>query len=105
MRARRVKSLLANPDLSERVVAGATLIEPARETFYGGGDEGYNDYPSLEAERLLAELAERVAHEGASAMPDVEPLGATTPLVQWPLAWAVDRLRADLSAAAKQPSA
>ena len=43
---------LANPDLPERLLAGSALNEPDRATFYGGGAEGYTDYPFLgEADR------------------------------------------------------
>ncbi|HVH94131.1 MAG TPA: alkene reductase [Nocardioidaceae bacterium] len=38
---------LANPDLPERWCTGAELNEPNPDTFYGGGAEGYTDYPSL----------------------------------------------------------
>ncbi|AKU14891.1 alkene reductase [Luteipulveratus mongoliensis] len=38
---------LANPDLPERLRSGADLNEPDPATFYGGGDEGYVDYPTL----------------------------------------------------------
>ena len=38
---------LANPDLPQRWRTGATLNEPDPATFYGGGAEGYTDYPSL----------------------------------------------------------
>ena len=38
---------LANPDLPERWQRGAKLNEPDPDTFYGGGAEGYVDYPSL----------------------------------------------------------
>ncbi|MCW2738480.1 alkene reductase [Nocardioides sp.] len=40
---------LANPDLAERWRQGAELNEPDQATFYGGGAEGYTDYPTLEA--------------------------------------------------------
>lgn len=36
---------IANPDLVERVREGAPLAEPDKATFYGGGAEGYTDYP------------------------------------------------------------
>ncbi len=36
---------LANPDLPERWATGAELNEPDSDTFYGGGAEGYTDYP------------------------------------------------------------
>lgn len=41
-------SALANPDLPRRLRAGAELNQPDRETYYGGGDHGYIDYPSLD---------------------------------------------------------
>ena len=39
---------LANPDLPERIAAGGPYNEPDEDTFYGGGAEGYTDYPTLE---------------------------------------------------------
>nr|WP_246299441.1 alkene reductase [Nocardioides panaciterrulae] len=39
---------LANPDLPRRWETGAELNEPNPDTFYGGGAEGYTDYPFLE---------------------------------------------------------
>jgi len=39
---------LANPDLPERWQTGAELNEPNPDTFYGGGAEGYTDYPFLD---------------------------------------------------------
>ncbi len=39
---------LANPDLSDRWRQGAELNQPDMATFYGGGAEGYTDYPTLE---------------------------------------------------------
>ncbi len=38
---------LANPDLVERFRAGAALNTPDQSTFYGGGEHGYTDYPTL----------------------------------------------------------
>jgi 2,4-dienoyl-CoA reductase-like NADH-dependent reductase (Old Yellow Enzyme family) len=38
---------LANPDLPQRWLTGADLNQPDPDTFYGGGAEGYTDYPSL----------------------------------------------------------
>lgn len=43
------RPFLANPDLAERWRTNAPLNEPNQATFYGGGAEGYTDYPSLEA--------------------------------------------------------
>ena len=42
------REFLANPDLAERWATGAELNEPDSSTFYGGGAEGYTDYPTLE---------------------------------------------------------
>ena len=42
------KPYIANPDLAERIKAGAELNTPNPKTFYGGGAEGYTDYPALE---------------------------------------------------------
>ncbi|MCW2710987.1 MAG: 1,2-oxophytodienoate reductase [Marmoricola sp.] len=39
---------LANPDLHIRWERGAELNEPNATTFYGGGAEGYTDYPTLD---------------------------------------------------------
>ena len=38
---------IANPDLVERLAQDAPLNEANAETFYGGGAEGYPDYPAL----------------------------------------------------------
>ena len=40
---------LANPDLVERFKRKAALNTPNPQTFYGGGAEGYIDYPALDA--------------------------------------------------------
>ena len=39
---------IANPDLPERYRIGAYLNEADQDTFYGGGEEGYTDYPFLD---------------------------------------------------------
>ncbi len=41
------REFIANPDLPERWRRGADLNEPDSATFYGGGAEGYTDYPFL----------------------------------------------------------
>ena len=41
------RQFLANPDLADRWREGAELNEPDQATFYGGGAEGYTDYPTL----------------------------------------------------------
>ncbi len=43
------RPFLANPDLADRWRADAPLNEPRMATFYGGGVEGYTDYPRMEA--------------------------------------------------------
>jgi N-ethylmaleimide reductase len=43
------RPFIANPDLVERVRRGAPLAEGDRATYYGGGAEGYTDYPVLDA--------------------------------------------------------
>jgi 2,4-dienoyl-CoA reductase-like NADH-dependent reductase (Old Yellow Enzyme family) len=43
------RPFLANPDLRTRWERDAELNEPDADTFYGGGAEGYTDYPTLEA--------------------------------------------------------
>ncbi len=39
---------LANPDLPERLERDGPFNTPDQDTFYGGGAEGYTDYPFLE---------------------------------------------------------
>ncbi|HET6527309.1 MAG TPA: hypothetical protein VFG39_01020, partial [Balneolaceae bacterium] len=39
---------LANPDLPQRFETDAELNEPNRDTFYGGSEEGYIDYPFMD---------------------------------------------------------
>ncbi|WP_236234435.1 alkene reductase [Pseudomonas tohonis] len=38
---------IANPDLVERLRQGAPLNQPDANTFYGGAEAGYTDYPTL----------------------------------------------------------
>lgn len=40
---------IANPDLVERLRAGAALNAADRATFFGGGAHGYTDYPFMDA--------------------------------------------------------
>lgn len=39
---------ISNPDLPRRFELDAPLTEPNRKTFYGGGEQGYTDYPFFE---------------------------------------------------------
>ena len=43
------RSFISNPDLVARLRRDAPLAKAHRATFYGGGAEGYTDYPILEA--------------------------------------------------------
>ena len=42
------KGFISNPDLVERLRIDAPIAPVVRETLYGGGAEGYTDYPPLE---------------------------------------------------------
>jgi len=42
------RDYIANPDLAERIQKGEPLNEQHPESFYGGGAEGYTDYPFLD---------------------------------------------------------
>ncbi len=44
------KLAISNPDLAERLRRDAPLAQPNSATFYGGGAEGYTDYPAREDE-------------------------------------------------------
>jgi len=41
------KAYIANPDLVRRLKEDAPLNQPDQATFYGGGEHGYTDYPTL----------------------------------------------------------
>ena len=41
------KPFISNPDLVIRLLLDAPLMPANRETFYGGGEQGYTDYPML----------------------------------------------------------
>jgi len=41
---------IANPDLPERIKRGGPYNKAITRRFYGGGADGYNDYPTLEQE-------------------------------------------------------
>ena len=44
-------TIVANPDLPERLEENATLNTYNRSTFYGGTEKGYIDYPALKERR------------------------------------------------------
>lgn len=41
------RPFISNPDLVERIRADQPWAAPHKETFYGGGEQGYTDYPAL----------------------------------------------------------
>ncbi|MRV70346.1 alkene reductase [Duganella sp. FT92W] len=45
---------LANPDFVERLKAGAPMNEADRASYFGGGAQGYTDYPALAASVVQA---------------------------------------------------
>jgi N-ethylmaleimide reductase len=45
------RKFIANPDLPERLRAGAAFNTDDPTTYYGGGEKGYTDYPSLAQDR------------------------------------------------------
>ena len=45
------RKFIANPDLPERLRFGAPLNVDDPSTYYGGGEKGYTDYPSLAQDR------------------------------------------------------
>jgi N-ethylmaleimide reductase len=45
------RKFIANPDLPERLRLGAPLNADDPTTYYGGGEKGYTDYPSLAQDR------------------------------------------------------
>jgi NADPH2 dehydrogenase/N-ethylmaleimide reductase len=45
---------MANPDLPERIRAGGPYAKAITKRFYGGGADGYNDFPTLAHEHLQA---------------------------------------------------
>jgi N-ethylmaleimide reductase len=45
---------IANPDLVERFAEGVALNKPDPDTFYGGDEKGYTDYPFRESAKAIA---------------------------------------------------
>ena len=43
---------MANPDLLERIRRGGPYAKAITRRFYGGGADGYNDYPTLDQQQL-----------------------------------------------------
>ncbi len=47
------RNFISNPDLPKRVAIGALLNPYDRNTFYGGAEKGYTDYPFLKQEEAV----------------------------------------------------
>ena len=47
------RPFISNPDLVARFELGAPLAEPDQDTFYGGDEKGYTDYPPLTKEERM----------------------------------------------------
>lgn len=45
------RPFIANPDLIDRLRTGAPLAEAPKEYWYGGGSEGYSDWPTMSGSR------------------------------------------------------
>jgi len=41
------RAFIGNPDLVERLRRGAALVDAPHSAYYGGGVEGYTDFPPL----------------------------------------------------------
>lgn len=48
------RPFIANPDLVERLRTGASLHDAPKETWYGGSEHGYTDWPALAQETATA---------------------------------------------------
>jgi len=64
------RAFLANPDLPRRFRERAPLNEPDPDTFYGGGAEGYVDYPPLDDGWRPSDNGSRGREVGTSADPE-----------------------------------
>jgi N-ethylmaleimide reductase len=42
------RPFIGNPDLVQRLRNGAPLVDAPKETYYGGNEKGYSDWPALE---------------------------------------------------------
>jgi N-ethylmaleimide reductase len=48
------RAFLANPDLVERLKTGAPLADAPKAYWYGGGETGYSDWPTMQGKPELA---------------------------------------------------
>lgn len=44
------RPFIGNPDLVERLMADAPLVDADRRSYYGGGARGYTDFPTMDAQ-------------------------------------------------------
>ena len=80
---------ISNPDLVKRLETDAPLTDYDRETFYGGDEKGYTDYPTMEQVEADPSLkkpylherpekpAEEVTDPPATKLPPKQPLPPT----------------------------
>ena len=72
---------ISNPDLPRRLETDAPLTDYERETFYGGDEKGYTDYPTLEQAEADPSLVKPYLHERASTQQELaEAEEASQPL-------------------------
>ena len=48
------RPFIGNPDLVERLAAGAELVDAPQDTYYGGDERGYSDWPTYQDARSAA---------------------------------------------------
>ena len=62
---------ISNPDLPHRLAIDAPLTDYDRDTFYGGDEKGYTDYPTLAQIKADPSLAKPYLHERPE--PELKP--------------------------------
>lgn len=74
------RGFIANPDLAERIRAGAEIREPDRAYYYGGSERGYTDYPSLTDEARYQAVLKGIDIDSLDRDAVVESLHRQRPL-------------------------
>lgn len=77
------RTYIANPDLPERLAAGAKLNAPISEHFYGGTEIGYLDYPTVAGELKLQEAESLIASGEQSAETVIAGLQQSENVASW----------------------
>lgn len=73
---------ISNPDLPNRFKLGAPLNDYDRDTFYGGTEVGYTDYPTLE--QAAQAVAEEVVTDATLEENATTPVAAESPQEETP---------------------